>query len=88
LPNKIESAAANDGNEKFVVEGVESSQPEVVDAPTRPSASETPHTVRPAAAAPAKPAPPQWHVFVRNANPQEIKERLAGEIAAYSRQAA
>jgi hypothetical protein len=61
--------------------------PAVHPAPTAPAAQAAP--TPPAATAPPAPqatavatpkAPPHWHVFVRNANIQEIKERLANEI--------
>lgn len=70
MPTQIETAA-NNGSDKVVVEEVATDRPSAAAVAAAPAA----------APAPAKTAPPHWAAFVRTANVQEIKDRLAGEIA-------
>lgn len=73
MAHKVEVAGTN-GNEKIVVEDAAEARPATPPAPIVTSAG-----VPPAPAATPK-APPEWHVFLRTANTQEIRDRLASEI--------
>ena len=77
MSNKIETATGNDGNAKVIVE-------DVAGDPFLASTAGAPTPAPPAASTAASStttAQPHWHVFVRTANFQAIKERLASEIA-------